>query len=491
MRPKEANIIPITNFVGGEGDFPLAKFPPTFSSKLINVFPNASGAIEFCPGFLRVNAVAVAPALYTGHVFIKSDGTKIKLVAGDGYIFKDVAGVLTQIKSGLNANAKVKFITANNVCIMLNGVDVPMAYDGTTVSNLAGAPATAFTGCFHKGRVWLLERTNKMLASYSALYDHTDYTTAHNAGYYDFTKILSTGDELVEVVPYMGMLVFYFKNHIAIYSGNTPTDYGDFQLVQIIEGAGALPGTVADISVDHLFMSQIGCRSLREVVKDVKGAEKLVSANIPDRLTREIASYPDGPFGSAVFQKRGWYMALIGDTIWAYNIARKAWFRYISDKILGLFSDSDGSAVYFTGVGRLYEFNSGWTADGDPLYREWNTAWYRFFTKGNWAYPKYLEITATQYQDITMNVGARFNQNGGNEDTYTEFTTDKWYSLMDEPVQDVWENSFYMDPEEYEATRVPLFGGGEYMQLCFFCEDTKGPMEINGLNLSIVAGGKP
>jgi hypothetical protein len=482
----------IGNFVGGEGDFPVQKFPAHFSSKMINVYPTPSGGVAFSPGFLRVNGGAVAEELSSGHVYIKADGTKIILCAGGGKIYKVVGAALTAIHTGLDTSAKVRFITANDACIFVNGVDAPLTYDGTTVAALGGTPpATAFAGCFHKGRLWLIERTDKLLASHSALYNNADWTTAHDAGYFDFTQILKSGDELTDVQSYMDLLVFYFKNHILVYSGNTPTDYGDFQLVQQIEGAGALTDTVCDVSVDHLFISQIGCRSLRTAIQATKGAEKLVSLNIHQRLTGEIASNPDGPLASAMFQRLGWYMVLIGGTVWCYNIAIKAWCRYISSKITGMFSDSDGSSVYFLGNGYLYQFDSGWLADDVAMQREWDAAWFRFFNNGELAYLKYLELSATPAAGITIGVGARFDLNSGSADNFQSFTTDIAVSLMDDPVPDIWDVAFFMDPDEYVPTRIPMFGGGAIGQLCFSSQDEDGPMEISSLILSYVPGGKP
>ncbi len=486
----EALTVTLNDFSGGEADLPLTKMSAKFATKMVNVYPTMTGGIGFVPGYARVNQIRSNEAFQSGHVYIKADGTKIVLVAGGGKIYRANGTTLVSIKTGLNAGAIVRFITANDYCIMLNGVDAPMKYDGTTVTTLGGTPpATAFKGVYHKGRVWMIERTNKMLASYSGLNAIEDYTTAHNAGYIDFRYVLKTGDELTDIESYVDLIVFYFKNHVVVYSGNTPTDYGDFQIVIQLEGAGAFTDTVKATGLDHLFLSQIGARSLKQVINTGANPEQLISKNIFQRLSGAISSNPNGPFGSAHFQRLGWFMVLIGDEIWCYAYNRGAWFRIIGADALGMFSDSDGSSVYFCGRGYLYKFDQGWTFDGAPMWREWDMGWLKFFKNEERGFPKILQIYATPSQPITVSVGTRFDLNAGTPDSFQSFMLDMAPSLMDETVPDIWENCFYMDSEEYAPERLPLFGGGSMMQLCFTCQDTAGPCEINSLKIQFTPGG--
>jgi len=489
---KRQEAIPTTlgDFSGGEADLPVSKFPVKFSTKMVNWHPTQTGGVAFVPGYARVNQNAANEAFQSGHTFIKADGTKIRLVAGGGQVYRSDGTTLTVIKSGLNAAAIVRFITANNYCIMMNGVDAPMKYDGTSVTALGGSPpATAFKGVFYKGRVWMIERTNKLLASYSGLLAIEDYTSAHNAGYLDFTKILKTGDELTDIESYVDLLVFYFKNHVVVYSGNTPTDYGDFQIVTQIEGAGAITDTVCSTGLDHYFLSQIGVRSLRQAMQTGADAEDLISKNIAQRLSGAYQSNATGTFASAHFQRLGWYMLLIGDEILCYAYNRGAWFRIAGADILGMFSDSDGSTVYICGRGFLYQYDIGWTFDGKPIYREWDGAWLKFFKNQEKGFPKVLEIYATPGQDIELQLAQRFDLNQGFPDGLQTFTVSPAPSLMDEPVPDIWENCFFMDCDDYVPDRFPLFGSGSTMQLCFSSTTPNGPCEINSEKMLYTPGG--
>lgn len=490
---KRLEAIPITvaDFSGGEADLPFMKMPPKFSTRMVNVYPTAAKGVDFVPGFARVNTTPAGEAFTSGHVFIKKDGTKIILVAGGSTIYKVVGATLVSIKTGLNASATVRFFTASNTCIMVNGVDAPMKYDGTTVTSLGGTPpATAFKGTYHKSRVWFIEHTDKMIASHSALLNLEDYTTAIDAGYLDFTKILKSGDELTDIESYMDLLIFYFKNHILVYSGSNPTSEGDFQLYMQIEGAGAVTDTVGSFGLDHLILSQIGVRSLRQLINSGTTAESLISKNIMQRMAGAYSTVAaNGPFGNAHFQRLGWWMLLIGDTLWCYAYNLGAWFRISGMEIYGIFSDSDGSNVYLCGRGLLYKFDQGWTFDGVPIAREWNPAWMHFFRNGEKGYPKTLEIFAIPGAPVTINVGSRFDNNTGNADSFQSFTMPPAPSLMDEWVPDIWDNCFFMDPEEFLPTVVPLFGGGVTTQLVFSSQDTDGPCEISGLKINVVPGG--
>lgn len=478
------------DFSGGEADLPFTKMPPKFSSKMVNFYPTPTGGVAFMPGYTRVNQYAVPEGLSNGHVFIKSDGTKIVLCAGGGKVYKVVGNALTSIITGWDTTARVRFITANNYCIIINGVNAPQKYDGTTVSALGGTPpATAFKGVYHRGRVWFIERTNKLLASYSALQAIEDYTTAHNAGYFDFTKILKSGDELTDIESYLDLLVFYFKNHIMVYSGSNPTDYGDFQIVFQVEGAGAITDTLKACGLDHYFLSQIGARSLRQLMQTGPEPEDLISKNIQQRLTAAYSGNPNGPFASAHFQRLGFYMTLIGDEIWIYVYNRGAWCRLKGGLIYGMFSDSDGSAVYICGQGFLYKFDQGWSHDGVEMRREWDPAWLKFFKNAEKVSPKLLEIYSTSPTPVVLQVGQRFDLNAGVTDSVQQFTTLPAPSLMDQSVPDIWDICFFMDSPDYEPTRIPLYGRGSTMQLSWSTNDLNGPWEVNGLKILFVPGG--
>src|SRR4030067_447701 len=249
MSKARTYILPIP--VRGEASiFPMSAMPPRYALKMQNVYISENGGVKNVPGYAKINTSSAGAQLLSGFEFKKTDGSAQILTAGGGNIYKlDTGNVLTAIKTGLNTDAEARFTVMNNLCIMVNGVDAPMKNDMSAVANLGGSPpATAFKAHVHKGRVWMIERLNKLLATYSALNNPEDYTTANNAGYMDFKFLLPEGEELLDIITYIDLLVFFFKNYIAIYSGTNPTSSGDFALVQLIKGAGIAATDMAQMS---------------------------------------------------------------------------------------------------------------------------------------------------------------------------------------------------------------------------------------------------
>src|SRR4030065_270914 len=207
MSKARTYILPIP--VRGEASiFPMSAMPPRYALKMQNVYISENGGVKNVPGYAKINTSSAGAQLLSGFEFKKTDGSAQILTAGGGNIYKlDTGNVLTAIKTGLNTDAEARFTVMNNLCIMVNGVDAPMKNDMSAVANLGGSPpATAFKAHVHKGRVWMIERLNKLLATYSALNNPEDYTTANNAGYMDFKFLSQSGVKTLKQVVTTGDL---------------------------------------------------------------------------------------------------------------------------------------------------------------------------------------------------------------------------------------------------------------------------------------------
>lgn len=485
--------VPITldNFTGGElaTALPVTSLPPKFAVRLQNCHVSENGGIVNIPGYVKVNATQVGVTLTTGFEFKKNDGSTQILAAGGGSIYKLAGGELVAIKTGLNASAKIYFASTGTLCIMCNGVDAPLKYDGTTVSALGGTPpATAFQPYVHKNRVWLLERANKMLATHSALNNAEDYTTANDAGYIDFKFVLSKGDELLDVRGYVDLLVFFFRNHIVIYSGTNPTAGGNFTLVQKIEDTGIIAtDALLSLETDLPFVSDGGVKVLRQVVTTGSMNIGNLSERINPTLQSEIKANTGNIYAAAHFKERAWFMFLVNNMVRIYSYAWKAWGRMVGADVHGMFMTAAGE-VYLCGTGYLYKYGSGWTfADTKPTMI-WETGWMPLTRGGRNVYPKVAEIynLPGAMAPVKMQAGYDLNMTGEND---REFNTEPAASLMDTDVTDIWDNVFLMDHDRYVPMRFPIFGGGKTAKCIFTASYDVGPLELNRINLSAVLGG--
>lgn len=489
MARRESKLIPLPfrDFTGGEASiFPATAMPSKYSTLLQNAFISEHGSIEKIPGYVKVNTTPVAETLTSGFEFRKSDGTVITLGAGGGKIYKSTGATLTSIKTGLDTTAKVFFSQINDLVIMSNGVNPMMKYDGTTVTNLGGTPpATGYKTSVHKGRVWVIERTNKMLASHSALNAPEDYTTAGNAGYIDFRFVLNKGDELVDIVTYVDLHVFVFRDHIAIYSGSNPTATGDYKLVQLIEGTGAVSSDVTlGLGTDLALLYQSGMKSLRQVVTtgslNTNDLSKLIDPTL--RIELKTASI----FSTAHYPKLGWVLLLINDKVWIYSYTWKAWYRMVGADVKGMFGTTDGK-VYLCGTGYLYQYDSGWDFAGVNPQWMWKTAWLALSKSGLLIYPKLLQLVSQSGVANTIGLSVSYDLNVPMIENLIDFSTEPDIVNYIDSVID-WDNLNPLDEAAYKEIRFPLYGGGRAMQLTF-SNTSNQHVDINDLILYVEQGG--
>lgn len=480
-----ASQLVLDDFSGGEAAiFNHASMPAKFSLMLQNCHVSDRKGIAKVPGYKKITAGTVPVKLSSGFEYLKRDGTKIIVSAGGGYIYKKNADdTLTSIATGLNTAARYSFAMMNNLCLMGNGVDAPKKYDGTTVSALGGTPpATAFKFHVHKGRVWVLERTNKLLASHSALNNPEDWTTANDAGYLDFAFILKSGDELLDVASFADYIVFFFRHHIAVYSGTVPSGTSsNFKLEQLIENSGVVDtGTVAELGNDLAYLDMTGAKALSQVITTGALNQGNISLYIDPVLKGEIRANPGLPYASVHYPAKSWYMVTVGDKIFAYDYRFKAWARLVGGDFAGLFPGAGGK-LYVCGNGMLYEYGKTWSYHDRPINMAWHTGWWTPGKRGDRFFPKFAEIE--NYQGLSLPVGLALCYDEAGATYTTSFNTNPTASLMDTPLAGPLDDTFLMDHATHEPVRVPLFGAGKSMRMVFSNNSDKGPIEITKIIL--------
>jgi hypothetical protein len=109
-----------------------------------NVMMTRRGAITTRTGYVKLNASPVAnyPTCLGIYEYRQSNGTRIVISAFDEFLFSGV-GTLTPFVTGRDTSAWDYFTTLNNVCIVTNGVDNNMYYDGVNDFTLGITPPVA------------------------------------------------------------------------------------------------------------------------------------------------------------------------------------------------------------------------------------------------------------------------------------------------------------------------------------------------------------
>lgn len=489
-------ILRINDYSGGESSvYPYLTMPKKYCVKAQNCHVSESGGMAKIPGYSRVNLNKLDQQIKTGFEYKKNNGTNITLSAGGGKVFKLNGNTLSDLKTGLNASAKVWFAQMNDVLVFGNGVDAPQKYDGTTVSDLGGLPSsTLFTKPHvHAGRIWWTDSVNRMMAYHSALRAVEDYTTASNAGYIDFSFVLPCGDELQDIITYVDLLVFVFRNHVVIYSGTNPTTSGDFAVVQIISGVGCVsPNSTLPLGSDLLLIHDTGIKSLRQIVTTgnmtIGDVSKPVATSIQREIKYALANGSD--FSTAHYPKRGWSCFLINGVVWIYSYIWKAWGRMVGADVFGLFNLMDGS-MYLCGSGLLYNYGGYWSFDSEPINMQWESVWVAYSGRSFKGYPKIMEMMFGKGVNISLDVMLSHDMNAVMPGNIQTIQTKPGISFMDSEQQETWDEAFFMDSvTEFGPLRLPVYGSGKAVQIILSNISTKGPIEWNNILIQGIIGGK-
>lgn len=199
----------------GTGDY---KVSSTTNATTAMTSTNAGNTWTAADFDLNIKAyVSTDKPLKSFYRFYRSDAVPSTLIVWDGTLAKvtDATGALTNIDTGFRAWATdYKFTTIQNVCYIVNGLDVPKTYDGTTLADLGGSPGVSKDVCAHKDRLWLLNNDGKIQYSETADYDNFGATSF----VYGFPP--NSADQAFRIIPFQDNIVAWSKNGKAIISGS-------------------------------------------------------------------------------------------------------------------------------------------------------------------------------------------------------------------------------------------------------------------------------
>lgn len=162
----------------GAGSYNVRQTADTGSLDMMSV----NGQVSWSPlgaSFHFKSYMALDTGVKGYHRRYPSNGANRTLYAAAGSIYSSTdAGVVTELDNTLNVNASyVRFAFVNDQSIWVNGSNNPRTWDGTTVTDLAGAPAGATHVIVHQGRLFFV--INKTLVRFSELYDFVTYPSVN------------------------------------------------------------------------------------------------------------------------------------------------------------------------------------------------------------------------------------------------------------------------------------------------------------------------
>jgi hypothetical protein len=304
--------------------------------------------------------------------------------------------------------------------------------------------------------------------------------TGVTAGYFDFRYVVPEGDELIEISSVLNYLVFFFKNHIVIYSGTDPTAEGDFAIYQNMSGVGVVAaGVVVKVGSDIMFLTSRGVKGLQQVINAGALNVNNVSGAIDSDIVAAIAANTSGVYASAHYQKYGLVLFLIGTTIFVYNYAQSAWSRIVIpsandvSKVLSMFTSSEGELL-MGGYDYLFQFDPAVAtfnfAGQAPTYR-WTGPMWKTTTAESMFFNELLLRLASSAA-VTFTIKARaigFDTGVEDQAAFNEQTITVPAITTNDAV--------------FNFARIPLFGAGRYIQI----DLTETPNYVDNSDVEIAA----
>ena len=176
----------------------------TKATDLLNTYSDPFGSITSFPGHANINSVAANSGKAITGISWMGEISQTLLVAVQGKVGKDVAGVWTDITGAASITddddnfMAVAYLNALAVLTFLSK-DTPLKWPGSgNVATLGGSPRSGVKGCFGwDGRMWLVSDQNVDFSNINdaEIYDLTDNTLnflqTTGAGTSDGTKITS------------------------------------------------------------------------------------------------------------------------------------------------------------------------------------------------------------------------------------------------------------------------------------------------------------
>lgn len=156
--------------------------------------------------------------------FYPTSGAKRTIFAhgADIYEVDDQDGSASSIKSGLSpAATDYYFAQADDKLFIVNGVDVPQKWDGTTMSDLGGNPGVSKLIAHHKNRLFLVPTNDPNRINFSDIDTNlADYETYESTAFV-YVPSPRTADPITALIPFQDSLIIFTKETKYVLSGSS------------------------------------------------------------------------------------------------------------------------------------------------------------------------------------------------------------------------------------------------------------------------------
>lgn len=379
------NPIPIRNFNGVyKPDDEGFNLSDDLFTELINFSPSNS------PGLATRSGYSVIGTFGTRVLGLGAwKDSELHAVFSDGTWRRWSGTAWAQLASGLSTTAEWTFCNfkgnlADINLIASNGVDPIKRYDGSTVQNLAGAPAGGNYITTHSNRLYCAVQN---FLRYSSLNIPTDWTTAGDAGAGEIQVNTTDGETINGLSAGNGFITVFKPSSMFELYGKGPTSYAMESIASDIGAASnkavtAYDQTVPFLNRDGIYNYSGGMRPRREFSMPVQNYVNRSNKS----QTAKCVSSSDGeyiyfgiPYGSSTNNSRILQYYPLHQTWYTWDgiavtqmlrVGDKMYFGDESGRVLLMGGTSDnGAAITATAISKPF------TAEAISRKQHWFKIW--------------------------------------------------------------------------------------------------------------------
>ena len=389
-RGQKAIINTVPAPIGGLNDIDsIAAMPPTDAIEMDNIFPGTSsctlrgGSVLFATG---IGALGETLLVYNGitskNLFVAA-GTQILDITNGGNALLQVSGT---------SNARFDYVnfggSSGNHLVAVNGIDLPLYFNGTTWASSGTGFATAITGVdaklftqvsSFKDRLYFVQKD-----SLKCWYLGTN-SIGGAANVLDFSGVAKLGGKLVATTRMPSSagdtLDDYFiaitsEGEVLVYQGTDPASLStwsfvcNYQAGRPIANGTDMDGSrfIAQFAADMILVTVDGFTTLQGALNnDVVAQERQISRKIVNMVKRDTSQYRH------IF---GWQILLAPrNTKLLINVPTgSSYYQYVMNTVTGAWCRFTGLEVsawaYFDDnlYGVIGDASSGGSGNGSSVY---------------------------------------------------------------------------------------------------------------------------
>jgi hypothetical protein len=441
-----------------------------YSENANNVFMRSNG-LQKASGFSAILNTPLAGQPKINGIFefrkINTTVQKHKIICAGTTIYTLDGSTLTSIYTGVNPDAAFYFFVYNNLCLLLNGVDTPLQFDGTTCQPISFNDPSSILGTAKPRFVELFR--NRIFYSGDPQYPHRIWSPrpgTHN----NFDNTLSTVDSFDVAIGdgqkitglkilTRDLMVIYKQNAIYRLSGSNPFGSGSepFKIEEVSRETGCIaPRTIINVGFEHYFLSESGIKQLSLINQygDIQQAH--ISEMIPNELKALNWSETiiENSFACSIKNENDLYFHLPGgvesenNITLIYNTQTQGWTKKTG------YRSACGSIMsrdFITGdyTGSLLKHFSAETYNTNPIASIWESKWLTFDALSTKKWFKSLMIYFDNDSAATITLQWCIMRMDGSIETLSQAAfqeqTESWdNSLWDTATFDVMSQSVFI-----------------------------------------------